>query len=948
MKSLTYGNIMLPIFLFAFVLFSYSSINAQPGSGAGGGRLTLSGKVLDNDGKSLRGASVQAIWLKDTSIRNGAVTDKNGSFLIENLRRGEHRVEVSFVGFQKYQIIHNLTPDTKEIKDIKLSMGDVKLGEVTVEAQMVRQEQKEDTTIYNADAFKVNPDASSEDLLKKMPGVTVERDGTVKAQGEDIRRVLVDGKEFFGEDPTAALKSLPAEIIDKIQVFDRASDQAQFTGFDDGNAQKTLNIITKSDKNTGNFGKLYAGYGTEDRYWGGGNVNYFKGDMRLSVIGMSNNINQQNFAMTDILSATGATASRRPGGFAGPSGPGRGGSLRGMGSASDFMIGQQNGISTTNSIGMNYSDTWTKGMTFTGSYFFNLTDNDNLSLVSRNFFTQDESTQFYNEENSAITKNYNHRLNGRLEYQIDSSHSLVFTPRVNLQANDYQSNVDGKTDINSITLNQTENDYSSDLSGYNIDNSLLYRFKFPTKGRTFSLQVANNVNKNSGNTFLFSKSTVFDAANNLIELNQDGDLLGDGYRFNSELNYTEPTSENGMIKFTYRPSYTVSNSDKEVYNLLPGDVSNRFLDTLLTNNFENIYWQQRAGLSYMYRTEQSNLTAGVDYQSARLDGKQVFPFESETTFSFSDFLPNFRFQHNFSKTTNFRINYRTSTDAPSVSQLQNVIDNSNPVLLRTGNPDLKQNYSHTLMTRVGTADPRSSSFLFAFGMIRFTQDHIANSLFTARRDTVVDNIPLFAGSQLSRPINMDGYMMGRSFVAYGLPFDFIKSNFNISGGFTYSSTPGLINNAKNISDNYSYNGRIVLSSNISPNFDFTLSYNGNYAMVENSLLPEQNNNYYIGVANANVNVILWEKLVLNTEVFHNMYKGLEQEFDQEFLLWNASVGYKFLENNAAELRLSVYDILEQNNSISRNVTEIYLEDLRTQVLQRYFMLTLTYNLRRFG
>ena len=931
--------------IFSVILIGFSiSINLS--AQQGGGRLTLSGKVLDNDGKALRGASVQAVLVRDSSIRNGAITDKDGIFTIENLRRGEQRVEVTFIGFKKYEKVFNVTPENTNIGTLKMTQGDVMLGEVTVEGQMVRQEQKEDTTIYNADAFKVNPDATTEDLLKKMPGVVVEKDGTVKAQGEDVKRVLVDGKEFFGEDPTLALRSLPAEIIDKIQVFDRATDQAQFTGFDDGNAQKTLNIITKSNKNTGNFGKLYAGYGSEDRYWAGGNVNYFKGDMRLSVIGLSNNINQQNFAMSDIMSATGASSSGRPAFARGPGGGG--GSFRGMGSASDFMVGQQNGISTTNSIGMNYSDTWSPGMTFTGSYFFNQTKNDNTSIVARNFFTQDESTQLYDESNAALSENMNHRFNGRFDYQIDSSNSILITPRINLQSSDYASLVDGATTINSVQLNRTENDYTSELTGYNIDNSILYRYKFPTKGRTFSLQVENNVNKNSGNTFLFSRNTIFDTASDTIDYNQDGDILGDGYRINSEVNYTEPITDKSMVQFTYRPSYTVSNSDKEVYNLMPEDITNIFLDTLLSNNFENIYFQQRAGVSYMYRTEATNVTAGMDYQTATLDGKQLFPVEASTQFTFGDYLPNLRIQHNFTKTSSIRMNYRTSTNAPSVSQLQNVIDNSNPVLLKTGNPDLKQNYTHTLMSRVGTSDFRSSSFLFAFGMLRFTNDYIANSLITARRDTVVGNVPLFAGSQLSRPVNIDGYMMGRAFAAYGRPVTFFKSNFNVNAGFTYSRTPSLINDRKNLSNNYSANSGVVLSSNISPALDFTLSYNANYAIVENSLLPEQNNNYFIHVANASVNWILWEKLVLNTEVFHNLYKGLEQDFDQEFLLWNASIGYKFLENNNAEVRLSVYDILGQNNSISRNVTEIYLEDLRTQVLQRYFMLTFTYNLRKFG
>ncbi len=945
------SNMLLIIRQYILLLFSVSSffiistsvIEAQPTRNSTG--LSLQGTVVDNADKALRGASVAVVSQRDKNFKSGVVTDKDGKFKLDNLPAGEYSIEISFIGFRKHTQSFKLSPNNRNIGTVKLEEGDVNLGEITVEAQMLRQEQKEDTTIYNADAFKVNPDATTEDLLKKMPGVTVDRDGTVNAQGESISRVLVDGKEFFGEDPTVAIKSLPAEIIDKIQVFDRASDQAQFTGFDDGNAQKTLNIITKSDKNTGNFGKLYAGYGSEDRYWAGGNVNYFDGDMRISLIGLTNNINQQNFAVSDILSTTGSQMSGR-GGFRGARGPGRGG--RGMGSASDFMVGQQNGISATNSIGTNYSDTWSEGMTFTGSYFFNLSDNENVSDVSRNFFTQDESTQFYNESNNSTTRNINHRFNGRFDYTIDSSNSLLIRPRFTFQTSEYSGLVDGKMNINSADMNRTENRYTSGQDGYNIDNTMLYRLKLPKNGRTFSVELSTNVNKNDGNTYLFSRNTVYDTDENIIELNQDGNLIGDGYRINTEINYTEPIFEDLQLQLTYRPSYTVSNSDKEVYNMQPDEVIIMSMDSVLSNNFENIYKQHRGGVRLRYRTEETNINLGLDYQTAELEGKQNFPFSNSTKFAFSDFLPNFRLQHNLSKTTNFRINYRSSTNAPSVSQLQDVVDNSNPVLLKAGNPNLKQNYTHTLMGRVGTSDFKSSSFLFGFAMLRFTNDYIANSLYTANRDTSINGIPLFAGSQISRPVNLDGYVMGRSFAAYGVPVSFIGSNLNLNAGFTYTRTPGLVNNIENIANNYSINSGITLSSNISPELDFTLSYSGNYSIVENSILPNQDNNYFIHVATANVNVILWEKLVLNTEVFHNMYQGLEQDFNQEFLLWNASIGYKFLDKNAAEVRLSVYDILGQNNSINRNVTEIYLEDLRTRVLQRYFMLTFTYNLRSFG
>ena len=387
--------------------------------------ITLSGMVKDGKtNEELLGVTVLLINQIDSTQQKGTVAGTAGSFSIQNVEEGNYFLRLSFIGYTTREIKIQVTNTDKNLGIIKLSEDGKRLEEFTVEEKMVRVEQEGDTTSYNAGAYKTNPDATVEDLVTKMPGITVEN-GQVKAHGEDVKRVLIDGEEFFGEDAIVALKNLPAEIVDKIQVFDRMSDQARFTGFNDGEEYKALNIVTKPGMNVGQFGKLYAGYGSSDRYIAGGNVNFFNGSRKISLIGMSNNINQQNFADEDILGvlSTGSEQSRR----------GRGG--RGGGGANNFMTGQQNGITQTHSLGLNYADKWGEKIKVSGSYFFNNANNSNSSLTNRQFIIADGIGQRYNEWQQSGSDNFNHRLNMKVEYDIDSSNSLEIIPRLSLQQN---------------------------------------------------------------------------------------------------------------------------------------------------------------------------------------------------------------------------------------------------------------------------------------------------------------------------------------------------------------------------------------------------------------------------------------------------------------------------------------------------------------------------------
>ena len=919
--------------------------------------FNVSGRVIDdNDTSVLTGVPVSIASTGDTNNKTGTVTDFDGYFTIPNIQPGQYLLTITYLGYERLQ--RNVAVSNADVLlgTLRLKISATTLKTVNIAGTQTRAQQIGDTSQFNAGAYKTNPDANAEDLITKMPGITSDNEG-VKVNGETVKEVLVDGKPFFGDDPNAALKNLPAEIIDKIQVFDKMSDQAQFTGFDDGNTSKSINIVTKRGRNAGQFGKVYAGYGygedpgLENRYQVGGNINFFNGDRRISIIGMSNNINLQNFSVDDITGSVGASSGQnRGGGFRsgrGGSRGGRGGGRQGAGSE-NFLVGQQGGISTTNSLGLNYSDNWGRKIKASGSYFFNSTQNNNTSEIVRNYFTNTDTNLVYNESGTVSSHNINHRANLRLEYDIDSNNSVVLTPRLSVQNFNSNSEVIGSNIVSpgtDIPLSSIINRNNSNSLGYNFSNNLLYRHRFNKDRRTVSLSFNTQVNNRNGDGSTFSLNEyVTDTT--LLDLRNANTT--NSYTFSGNLTYTEPIGKTGQLSISYNPSYTNNKADKQTDSL--NTITDTYEDAVsLSNRIDNTYTTHRGGLSYRIGDRKMNFNIGVNGQYATLGGTQYEPYMYNINKDFINVLPNAMFNYRFTQTSNIRVFYRTSTNPPSISQLQDVVDISNPILLRAGNPDLTQDYNHNVSVRFASTNPKTQHSFFVFANGSFINNYIATETIiptdsTNYRDLVI--IP--RGAQLSRPVNLSGYYSARTFVTYGLPIEAIKSNLNLNAGYTYTHSPSLLNGQKNFSNNSAINGGVVLGSNISENLDFTISYTANYNNVKNTLQSTSDNSYFNHLASAKLNWIFLKNVVFNTSLTHNYYSGLsDATFNQSFLLWNAYIGYKFLENRALEVRISAYDILKQNQAISRNITETYFEDVRTQVLTRYFMLTLTYTLRNF-
>lgn len=911
--------------------------------------FSIKGIVTDENSSPLPGATIalQHPWgefVKGTSSGN------NGGFELTGVGKGGYNVVVSALGYENFKKQVTLTNADIQLGTLTLKTDPVLLKGVDINSTVPPALQKGDTTEFNSAAFKVMKDANADELVEKLPGVTVEN-GTVKAQGENVTQVLVDGKPFFGSDPTAALKNLPAEVIDKIQIFDQQSEQSQFTGFNDGNTTKTMNIVTKTGMRNGQFGKVYGGYGYNDKYQAGGNISFFDGNRRISLIGMSNNINVQNFAADDILGVMGGGGG---GGRRGPPGGGGGGRQGGgggnFGGGSDFLVRPQGGITTTHAFGVNYSDQWGKKVVASASYFFN----DGISNATENTFRQflnnGELAQVYAEDQLNNTDNLNHRFNARIEFNLDSANSLLLRPRLTLQKNNGTSATVGQTTLDNNLLSSTDNAYLSDLKGVNFNNSLLWRHKFDKKGRSFSLDLGTGYAPKKGNSSLRSIDSYFSGQTLYDSLNQISRLDVNSWNVSGNAEYTEPVGENSQVLLNYRASYQQESSDKQTYDFFAPDNGYTLLNEPLTNVFSNDYVTNQAGLGYnISKGRDLNLNVRVNAQWAKLVNDKTFPQAAQFSQTFYNTMPSAMLRYNIDKQHNIRVFYRTNTQLPSVEQLQDVVNNSNPLQLSVGNPDLKQSFQQNLFLRYQATNPEKSTTFFAMIGGGLTGDYIANATYLANSDNpILTQYDVQPGAQLSRPANLSGYRNARSFVSYGMPIKWIKTNLNLDFAYNYSRTPGLLNDALNYANNNTLAVGVTFASNISDKVDFTISTRPSWSKVRNTYQSGTNTEYISQTSRLRFNWIVVDGFVLRTDLSHQLYSGLSDSYNQNYWLWNLAVGKKLFKNERGEITLAINDLLKQNRNITRNVTETYIEDLQTNALQQFVMLTFTYNLRNFN
>lgn len=894
----------------------------------------ITGRVLLPEGEQpVQGASVLLSSENDQG-KTGVLTDRAGKFRLSEVRPGPYQLMVTLAGYETLQRELVVDDQNLALGDLTLADKIYDLEQVVIEGQEAIAEQRGDTVEFNASAFRTNPDASTQDLVQKMPGVMMVN-GQLQAQGEAVQRVLVDGKPFFGDDPSAALQNLPADVVKSVQVLDQQSDQAQFTGFQDGETTKTINIVTKPEKRRGQFGRAYAGYGYPDsRYQAGTSTNLFSGDRRVTLLGQSNNVNQQNFSREDLLGVSGGGGRR---------------SWRRRGES--FQVNSQEGITTTHAAGLNYADEWGEKIEVSGSYFFNYSDNNALTDINRAFLVEGDTGQVYRELSETNRQNINHRFNGRLEYKINEYNEIRMRPRFTYQENRGASVDSGFTTLGSRLSNDFLNASQYDLSAISFSNNLTYQHKFNDAGRSISIELETDYGNDRGERRLRSDLNYYLEQVTTETIDQLSELSSDEWDVELEVEFNEPIGDWGRWELEYEFNPRLNDASTRTFAYDPTAERYNRLDTALSNVFTNEYNRHELGTGLRVSLNDGDFVANltVGYQLAELDNDQVFPRPLETQTTFGGLVSRAYMRWEMSEDKNMRFYYRGRTDPPSISQLQDVVDNSNPLQLRTGNPELDQSYDHFGVLRFSSTNTSNSSNIYTVIRGSVTQNFVGNSTYIAEGDArVVNGITLQPGAQLTLPVNLPTRMNFSGTFTYGRQIKPLKLNLNVDVSGNFRRTPSLINEQTNFSNNYQAGLGLTLSSNISENIDFTVSSRANMNQVINSLRDELNTQFYSQNSSARVNLIFWKGIVFRSQVTHQLFTGLADGFNQSFWLWNGSIGKKLFRKQQGEISLQVFDALGQNTSIQRNVTATYIEDVRNVVLQRYFMLNFTYQFRHFS
>lgn len=881
--------------------------------------FTLKGKVINATQKEvLIGATVAMINIKDSTRSKYVSTDVNGEFEFLNLEQAFYKLRISSVGYKTYTKVFRLNIANADLGIISVEEDVVQLEEVTIKDQVVPVQQKGDTTQYNADAFKVNSSATSADLVRKMPGITVDANG-VSANGETVQQVLLDGKRFFGQDPLLSLNTIPAEVIDKVLVYDEESEQSKFTGYSDGNTIKTMDLITKSDKKNGQFGNIYAGAGNESTYKAGGVLNAFKGDRRLTLLALNNNINQQNFGEEDLIGLGGSG--------------GRGGFRRG--GNNNFITSTQNGITRTNSYGLNFSDQLSKKLQFEGSYFFNDTKNEQNTALKRETFLSD-GTQLYNESQNSETNNNNQRLNLRLEYNPNKNRRILFRNSSSFQSSKNDELTIGTSSINNNVLNQISNKFDAKNQAFNTSNTLNIQQKLKKVGRTLSFNLSHTYRPS-------------DSEENLKDLLLDSLLTyeteSDYHQYGAEVIYTEPIGQAAQLAVNYEFNRRNSNSDIEVNSNGVSNSIGRIEG--LSNEFNSVYNYHLTGVEYSTRKFSRHFGIGVDVQNADLSNSSKSELLKTNNNQFFALLPSLMYRTEINSKWRFFGRYSTSTTEPTVSQLQDVINNTQPLFVNVGNPNLRQSYQHALRMGFRYTNSEKNMTYSNFNSVRQTSNYIGSASYVLNSDSTMNSIVIPRGAQLTTTKNLDGYWSISNYQTFGYAIPKIKNNLNASVNVSYTKLPGVINGQNNFANTFSLTNKIGLSSNISKKIDYNVFYEWNYNQVDNSLQTQGNTNYNIRTLAAEIDLTLKNNWVLRSETYLQEYIAVNASFDTQYTLWNASIAKKFWKNETGELEFSVFDLLGQNQSFNQTVNSRYFEESQTEVLQQYFMLTFTYQIRNF-
>lgn len=903
---------------------------------ASGQSAVIKGSISDTINKKiLPNAVIALLSAKDSTLQQFTRGDMEGNFMLKAVGKGSYVVMVTYPGFADY--LYPLSVSVDSVYDLSaLAMTSKKhlLEDVIVRQKIAAIRMRGDTIEYNADSFKVREGASVEEMLKKMPGLQIDKDGKITAQGENVEKVLVDGEEFFGDDPTVATKNLQADAIDKVQVFDKKSDQATFTGIDDGSKQKTINLTLKDDKKKGYFGKLQGGTDTKENWNNSAMFNKFRAKSKISVYG--------------IMSSTGKTGldwdeSSKYGSNNDMEYEEDGGFFFSSGSSDEFdnygsFSGE--GIPKSWSSGLQYSNKFGRDkQNINGSYRYNKLNNQGAgntvsqSILPGNSFLTKETRQFFNSKD---------RQAGNLVYdvQIDTVNSLKIKANANTGRQSSFALFSSESSDN--TGNNVVNNRTTSANGTNknINANLLFRHRFKKIGRTISLNVdqqykaTNSLGAlNSLNNFYFKGNAI---RQDSIDQKKVNDITNSGIY--SKVAYTEPVVKNLFLELSY--GLRISNSESKKlafdkdqtgkYEALNDTFSNHFNFNVLTNS---------TGMVWRLNTKKVTASIGGDVAFAAFKQKN-FLLNNQTNYNFTNLFPRAGFTYKFNANSRLSINYRGNTNQPTIEQIQPVRDNANPLNIAIGNADLKQEFRHSIDFNFNSYKVLKQRGLYSYGSFSTTTNSISTSETT---DT--------SGVRIFQFINLNGNFNGYAGFGYNMKITPLDVNVNFGANFNTSRNINFVSSyvknqlitLKNSTDNNSYGIRWGLYKYKENKFD--LGYNGELQYnISNSTVNERLSTKYITQShNFSVNFTLPYKFEINSNVEANLRQGTELFARNNVVKWNGYFGRKLLKNDKALISIYVSDILNQNIGFERTINSNIVRENSFVALRRYFLLQFVWN-----
>ena len=899
----------------------------------------------------LVGAKVEALRSDTLGLISVLVTDEKGGFAVLAMEEEVFFIKISALGYR--DTLLNLENRREPfLGRIGLQPITQELPDMIVYGRLVLVETRGDTVEYNAEALKLAPDATLEDLLQRLSGINVGADGQVVAQGERVVQVTVDGKQFFGNDAVAALKNLPAHMISKVQVFKEQNEISQLSGSDDGQGKKTINVVTKAEKNHGYFGRVFGGYGTGERYEAGGNLNFYQGKRRFSIIGQSNNLNNSSFSSQDLesmgLSPFGMIEFNPDGSpnF----------TTSALGQDITTMSGQQ-GISHTQAAGLHFQDQW--GKTFDVQFTYGIQNQDQRqdNRLNRIFLFAEEANQWYEQAEISRQRSQTHRLQTVLEWNPNSNDRLRLRldarlPWRNLQTS-LRANTFGDAEFSRL-LNSMENDKAHTRSELGGGAVLDYTKKFKKAGRGLSLKGLYNQVESQQNGHMMANNQFFGRGENLRQglANEQSQRA-----YTSVVTYTEPLDKAGknILGLVYSAQYQIE-SQEQASQVIENNAQRTSLILPLSSFFDNLRFTQTFQINQRFRVDslgklgikRINFGYGLKGQHSQIQGEQVFPRPSKVSQTFFLVLPSAYVNFGTQSKVNYRLNYNSSAVLPSFGQLQPLLNNFNPLQQTLGNPNLVPAVRHSVYAGVFKSNDLKGQMLSISGSAIWVTQNIGADVFLSPSDTLLFGyLALPAGAQLSQFNNLGAGSNGDLSLSWQEKIKNSQWDYNLSFYASYNQNPGRFNGQDFKS--WAYRGRLELQLNYRweryLNIESRLGLGG--LRAQSSLQP-QIINYNL---QPNANLVLksqpYKQLYLRSETRWENNSNLGPRLKTGFVRWNASLEYGFFKDDALKIGFFAFDLLNQNQMLGRNFASNYIEDFNYLVLNRYFLLNLSWNLRHF-